>query len=276
MAVSTRIVLDAPAPIAPRYTLRGAADSSPPLDGHFMYGGDLATYPASPAKGWTICESPPDQKTTSGFPAQEPFDGFVVYLAVTCTTRGLDFADVRRRALASFQAYEDAVVEDQFWRGTIQPTSPHLTDAGVTVLTGDVDIVSGFASLEAHLATKQQSGLIHCSPRIATYAEAAGLLHPEGQLLRTVLGTIVVPGQGYLGAKPESAAAPAAGKEYAFVTNGVRVIRSPQPTVLGADDAEAVTRGSNDFTIIVEREYVVAWDGAVQAAILINPTPTVA
>src|SRR6476646_3808299 len=119
MAVSTRIRLDGPAPVAPRYTLRGAADASPPADPHWMLGGDLDSYPLPPAKGWTVCEVPPDTKTTSGFPVQEPFDAFVAYLAVTCTTRGLDMVQMRERSLAAFQVYEDAVVEDQFWKGTI-------------------------------------------------------------------------------------------------------------------------------------------------------------
>jgi hypothetical protein len=48
-----------------------------------------------------------------------------------------------------------------------------------------------------------------------------------------------------------------------------------EPYILGQADAEAVTRSSNDFTIIVEREYLVAWDGAVQGAVLIDPTPVV-
>jgi hypothetical protein len=240
-----------------------------------MLGGDLDSYPLPPAKGWTVCEVPPDTKTTSGFPVQEPFDAFVAYLAVTCTTRGLDMVQMRERSLAAFQVYEDAVVEDQFWKGTIQPANPHLTDSNAVVLPGGAqDIVSGFALLEQYAASKQQAGIIHLSPWLATYAAHASLIVREGAVLRTQLGSLVVPGMGYTGAKPESASAPPAGSEYAFVTNGVRVMRA-EPYILGQADAEAVTRSSNDFTIIVEREYLVAWDGAVQGAVLIDPTPVV-
>ncbi len=274
MTVSTRIRLDAPAPVAPRYTLRGAADSTAAPDGHWMLGAELTTYPLGPATGWAVCQPSPDDKVASGFPDPDPSDAFIVYLAVECTVRGLDRAQIRTRAESAFQVYEDQVVEDQFWRGTIASDNPHLTDANVSVLgTGAQDVVTAFALLEQELADNAQSGMIHLSPRLATYALAAKLIAREGSVLRTGLGTIVVPGAGYTGAKPEAASAPSAGNEYAYVTNMVRVLRSDQPEILGATDAEAIDRNSNDFTVTVEREYLIAWDGAVQAAVQVDPTP---
>lgn len=272
MAVSTRITLDGPAPVAPRFTLLGAADSTPPPDGHWILGGELAPYPGSPARGWELCDNQ-DTKETSDYPDPDPFDGFTVYLAVQCTTRGLDIAALRQKAQAAFQVYEHAVVEDQFWNGTIVSTNPHLTDANaVDLAAGGVDVVTGFALLEAELAANQQSGMIHLSPYLATYALAAQLVERDGGVLRTKLGTVVVPGMGYDGSEPEAASAPSAGTEYAYATNGVRVMRSPAPVTIPAGDAEALDRGNNDYVIYVEREYLVAWDGAVQAAVLIDPT----
>jgi hypothetical protein len=274
MVTTTSIRLDAPAPVAARYTLRGAADSTAAPDGHWMLGASLVSYPLSPASGWAVCESSPADKETSGFPDPDPSDAFIVYLAVTCTTRGLDRAQVRSRALSAFQVYEDAVVEDQFWNGTIASDNPHLTDTNVSVLgSGAQDVVTGFALMEQELAENQQSGMIHLSPRLATYALAAKLVARDGNVLRTGLGTIVIPGLGYDGSKPGAASAPAAGTEYAYVTNMVRVIRSETPDVLGASDIDAIDRNTNDFTVTVEREYLVVWDGAVQAAVLVDPTP---
>jgi hypothetical protein len=64
--------------------------------------------------------------------------------------------------------------------------------------------------------------------------------------------------------------------EYAYVTNNVRVMRATEPQLLGASDTEAVTHSNNDFTFIVEREYVVAWDGTIQGAVLVDPSPSLA
>jgi hypothetical protein len=278
MAVALGISIDAPAPIAPRYTLRGAADASPPADPHFMYGGTLVGYPTGPAYGWELCDLTPADKTAGGVTAQEPFFGFMAVLGVACTVRGLDRTLLRERALAAFQVYEDAVVEKQFWNGSYGSANPHLTDAGAEVLGGGTakDVITAFALLEQELAEHQQSGLIHVSPRLATFAMAANLVIADGAYLKTRLGTIVVPGQGYDGSKPEASAALTADNEYAFVTNAVRVMRAPEPQLLGASDAEAVNHGNNTFTFIVEREYVVAWDGAVQAAVLVDPSPSLA
>lgn len=272
MVVSTRIGLEAPAPLAPRYTLRGAADTSPPLDGHWMYGGELVTYPEPPAELFQLCDSTPASKDPGDVTSQDPFNGFLVFLSVGCTTRGLDHQGFRDRARTAFQVYEDAAAEDQFWNGTIDTSIPHLTDAGVhAVTTTAVNIVEGFARLEQELADAQQSGIIHCSPRIGTHASHANLVERDGALLRTRLGTIVVPGMGYDGSKPAAASAPAAGTEYAYVTNAVRMLRAPDIQLLGSADVEAIDRTTNDFTIIVEREYLIAWDGAVQGAALIDP-----
>jgi hypothetical protein len=238
-----------------------------------MFGGELVTYPKGPAAAWQLCDTTPATKTPGTVVSQQPTDAFLVYLAVRCTTRGLDRAGLRDKARTAFQVYEDSVAEDQFWNGTIDTTIPHLTDAGAhSVTTTAVNIVEGFARLEQELADAQQSGIIHVSPRIGTYAAHANITERDGAVLRTKLGTLVVPGLGYDGSKPAAASAPAAGTEYAYVTSGVRMLRAPDIQVLGADDNEAVDTSTNQFTIIVEREYLVAWDGAVQGAALIDPS----
>lgn len=297
MAVSTSITIDGPAPLAPRYTLLGAADTSPPPDGHWMLGATLDVYPLGPAWGWEMCETviqapqrgaqdragTKDENTDQHAPHVDPVDAFAVYLTVSCTPRGLDRAAFRQKALAAFQVYANAVVEDQFWNGTIVNTNPYLSDLGAHELTtAATDIVTAFAVLEQELADHQQAGLIHCSPRIATYAAAADLLHTEGPLLKTMLGTTVVPGQGYDGSAPEAGEVvlgldgddpPAT--EYAYCTNGVRAMRAPQPVILGGD-VEQMDTTNNVLTVVVEQEFYVAWDGAVQGAVQIDPTPVVA
>ena len=174
--------------------------------------------------------------------------------------------------------YEDAVVEKQFWNGSYGSANPHLTDAGAEVLGGGTakDVITAFALLEQELAEHQQSGLIHVSPRLATFAMAANLVIPDGAYLKTRLGTIVVPGQGYDGSKPEASAALTAEQRVRVRDQRRPRDARPEPQLLGASDAEAVNHGNNTFTFIVEREYVVAWDGAVQAAVLVDPSPSLA
>jgi hypothetical protein len=244
-----------------------------------MYGGTLAGYPAGPAFAWELCDSTPATKTPTGVNSQQEFFGFEVVLPVKCTVRGLDRTLLRERAVQAFQVYEDWAVERQFWTGSGDGgKSPHLTDADADILGGGTakDIVTAFALLEQELADHQQSGLIHVSPRLATFATAAQLVHAEGAFLRTQLGTIVVPGMGYDGSKPQAASALTTDNEYAYVTNNVRVMRATEPQLLGASDTEAVTHSNNDFTFIVEREYVVAWDGTIQGAVLVDPSPSLA
>jgi hypothetical protein len=268
----THILLEAPAPLAPRYTLRGAAVTSPPPDPHWAGGVDLLTYPEPPAGGWAVCADDPDPKETADFPSRSA-GSFAVVMGAQCTTRGNDLGSLRSRLVAAFQVYEDAIVEDQFWNGTIDSDIPHLTDAGAVVVGSSGErLVNGISLLEQALADAAQSGFLHMSVRLATYAVAKGLVDKDGSTLRTKLGTIVVPGTGYNGAAPEAESDAPTGQEWAYATTNVRLLRDAEPTVFPDTDREAVDRESNEATYYVERPYVVTWDGVVQTGVLIDPT----
>ena len=91
---------------------------------------------------------------------------------------------------------------------------------------------------------------------------------------RRIEGTPIAEGTGYIGAVPQNAAgwpAIADGTDWAWVTGPVEIRRS-QPIVYPGNFYQALDRGSNLVTYRVERTYVVSWDTALQAAVLIDWT----
>jgi hypothetical protein len=269
---------DGIAPSALPYNLLSVARIEPAADQRFENGIGYYAYPCGPAKKFDQCATVVVPKTTSTTTAATDFGGFTVYLASACTMRGVgnDDDEFKRRALASFEAFEPAQVEAEFWDGAIQPNNPHLTTAAPTLPNGatTTNAVNGLALLEGVL---QRDGVIHATRRMVTAWIAARVINDdEGDgVLRTYLGTPVVAGGGYSGAPPSGQPANAGTVEWAYVTTMPSIFRGPA-FVTPDTVAEALDRSVNTLTFYAERQYVVAFDQCVRAAVRIDRNQTAA
>jgi len=266
---------DGVAPSALPYNLLSVAQLEPLTDVRFENGVGYYAYPCGPAKKFDQCATVVVPKTTSTQTAPTDFGAFTVYLAATCTMRGIgnDDEEYRRRAMVAFEAYEPQQVELEFWEGGIQPNNPHLTTTGPTLPNGatTTNLVNGLAILEGVIV---RDAVIHMSRRMAVAMASQRLLEDEGDgVLRTPLGTPVVAGAGYTGKEPTGQAANAGTVEWIYATTKPSVFRS-QAVLLPETAAEALDRTLNNYTIYAERQYVVAFDQCLRAAVRIDRNQT--
>lgn len=197
---------------------------------------------------------------------------FGIYQGITCTTRSYTSDQLRDVLVQAFNAYAHTPVEDQFWNGTLEATTPNLADAGATSLGTAASVVEAFGRMEDQAAKLGAGSMIHCRPRIATLAASKNLLRVDNRRLRTVAGgTIVVPGAGYTGGTPEGLTAVGATTEYAILTGPVRVLRGPTISFPDADNPAAGNAfGTNDSLAVVEQEFITLFDPAKRYAALID------
>lgn len=239
----------------------------------WMNGVGLYAYPCGPDKKFDQCATVVVPKTQSTVTSPTDFGGFTVYLASKCTMRGVgnDDAEFKRRALASFEAFEHEQVESEFWDGAIQPNNVHLTSAGATILNGGAttNLMNGLALLEGVV---RRDSVIHATRRLVTGWIGARLINDDDVgdgVLRTYLGTPVIAGSGYSGAPPSGQAANAGTIEWAFVTTPLQIFRGPA-FVTPDTVAEALDRSLNDLVFYAERQYTVAFDQCLRAAVRID------
>jgi hypothetical protein len=270
VTVSTSILVDGSRPVPPTYGLIPAADVAPPPDGHWALGAELTPYPVGPARAYPGPCTTGTTKTADGLPGSVDVLPFALYKAITCTTRGEGPAWFRERVRAVFDAVEGAGVEAEFWTGAMVPSNPNLTDAGAHDLTGAtaVKIPEAIGLIEAYALPLVGSDLmIHMSPLAGEKAFSAMALEKNGRIFTTRLGTTVVVGGGYPGTPPGGLAANSGQKEWIIATNGVTLLRGPVQGLPEADDDPSIyNRTTNDLTIVVEREYLIAWDKRLHAA----------
>jgi hypothetical protein len=156
----------------------------------------------------------------------------------------------------------------------VVPKTTSTTTAATDFGGFTTNAVNGLALLEGVL---QRDGVIHATRRMVTAWIAARVINDdEGDgVLRTYLGTPVVAGGGYSGAPPSGQPANAGTVEWAYVTTMPSIFRGPA-FVTPDTVAEALDRSVNTLTFYAERQYVVAFDQCVRAAVRIDRNQTAA
>jgi hypothetical protein len=205
--------------------------------------------------------------------AAEPF---TVYSRIDCGPVGFwDQADERaRRALLGGEA---RAVERAFWTGDLlgpNVLNPHLAAdtaivaGGLTVQQAATVVVSGgpangvpfpeaIGLVEGALASCLGGyGTIHVPRWTAATFGAEELVFRDGQNLRTMLGTPVAAGAGYVGTGPDGSTPPA-GSAWIYGTGPVTVRRGG---VRVFSREESFDRFENRVAMIAERTYVVSWE----------------
>ena len=238
-----------PEPRAVRYGLFAAALGPNDLKGHALAGGLIyepvscgfsRIYPA-------ICHTDRPQKTKVFDEDNDQITAlpFVVYATLQCGsaghTRAEQEAKVRRRLANGEQTSAEAGM------ATI------LDDGAVPLIPPGITLSDTIGELEQWLyginPTDQNYGFVgclHCSPRIATYASEEDLIVQDGPLLRTRMGTVWSFGGGY----PDDGTV--------YISGQPTIWRSADVYV--PDPAQTFDRANNQWMLVAEREYAVAYD----------------
>jgi hypothetical protein len=269
--------VDGPQPSAPRYSLLSVpgvlVDTT---DDYWINGVAQAGYPCEKPSTWNPCDGSTSAVRAAGdCPEGLEALAFQVYLGVVRSTLSLDHADLQAAASVAFQAREHYAVENEFMNAPLISTNPHLADGEGTFPAGTTakSPREALALLEEEIAKAGQSGWIHMTPYLASKISTSGVLQSGQNRLETILGNVVVPGQGYTYQKgPEGKSAdPGVGREWIYATGSVQVRRSQ--VILSPDTTgQAVDAMSNEAAYEVSRYYVVTWDKCLQAAVQVDRT----
>ena len=273
---------DGPPPAARNNTLLQVAASMGLLitddDGHWANGIALQGFPSDQANGFDPCGTGSNAvKVEGGDIALPEFGPVQVYFAETCTARvvGPDDQWFTTRATQGLAGTEEAAVENVLATGGAVPANPHLTDGNLNELHGGTatNPVEGLALLEEQIGGTKKGGIIHATPATVSYWSWYRLIQEptrQGELY-TLSGTPVVCGYGYIGDTPDgSSGSLNSTEDWAFATGPVKIWREPAITIYPGTYREALNRHTNILTYRAERTYVVAWDGVLQAGVLID------
>jgi hypothetical protein len=237
-------LVPSPEPRAVRYGLLAAANGPLDLPPHGA-GGGVSYEPVSCGVAHTFpveCDTTPPEKVFD--PGDDWVDAapFLVYASLACGSAGHTPAElegkVRRRLAAGEQTQAEAALADVI-----------AADPALAVLTSadDGSIVAAVAELEQWLYERYgYVGYLHAPPRAAAYAMDHGLLLRDGPVWRTAMGSVWVFGGGY----PDDG--------LIHITGQVTVWRSPDVQVPPA--GQVFNRTTNQYALLAEREYAVAYD----------------
>lgn len=272
-AVGPALDINGSLPVAPPYSLLSIpgvllSDGDRWMNGVKMYG-----YPEETPFTWEPCATGTFRAKEDGSaPPQPRFDAFGMYVPITCSAGYMgDWQDFAGRAEAVLEAAQSFGVEEALSQGVSMSLNPFLGDANLTVLGGGaVAPTVGLAYLEEAIGATGRMGLIHATP--AAVASWGFNLLETGDALRTVNGTPVASGGGYIGSAPVGEAAAAAGQSWAFATGPVQV-RLSEVQLVGDDINGTLDTSNNDVTFRAEKYALAVWDGALQAGVLIDWSP---
>jgi hypothetical protein len=270
-------VLDGPAPIPPRYNLLTVATIYDDLDLHWLAGAAVYPYPSLDDGGaHNPCSSGTYREKQEGGTLSSPeFGAFTVYVAETCTARGIgNNEDFMNRAVVALQGLEPALVEHEFATGEAMPANPALADVSLPnyQALGTLKSMEALARLENAIARTGKMGVIGTDPATAVAWAGQYLVEREGSTLRSVAtGTPIVVGYGYVDVRPDGAAAPPATSGYAWATGPIQIRRTGIEMMPGTL-AEALDRQTNVVTYRAERHYLVDWDTELLTSVLVDRT----
>lgn len=250
-------VVTAPEPRGLRYGLLTAANG--PLDLPVQgRGGGVQYEPVSCGRAYIYpVECPagvtPPAKIFDGSDDVVEADPFVVYATYTCGAAGQSAqsveAKVRRRLANGEQSQVEKALGDILAANATSVFPPESDNLWAVV-----------GALEQWLYGTQgvdgqgygNVGFLHASLRTAAYAQHGGSLIKDGSVYKTPLGTIWV-----FGDYEDDGSV--------YITGNVTVWRSPDVQVPPA--AQTLNRTTNQWWMLAEREYAVAYDCVAGAAV---------
>lgn len=267
------ITIPAPPPVAPRFTLPQSATIIPEADDRWMTGAALWRYYGCEMPQLFDACDPAREITYANVIASPTFGAFTVVMGIHCSMFGLSRGtdDYLAMARQAFEASEHLAVERELETGeaVVAAANLSLSDAPDTIGgVGPFDTRRAMAELEGYIGEHGQDGVIHASRRVVSDWASDSLVHQEGTggaaRLRTMLGTLVIPGGGYQIGQDDT--------ETAWATGQVEIRRTPTPMV-APEGGAAIQRGTNDAFYMVAREYLVTFDNCIHGDIAIDRAP---
>lgn len=274
------VYLDGPLPEAPPFSLLNTATLVPSDTERFGVGGAVWPYPPELPRAFAACSTGTFRVKADGEGWDLPiFSAFDIYLPITCSSITAHAPGFKERAEIALAATASYAVARELSRGLAEPLNSFFTDANLQILaaaavTPDV----GLAYLENAIGATGKRGMIHAPPAVATSWNGSsggyGVAQQgsNGPLRTTANGTLVAVDGGYIGANPSLHAPAAAGQAWAFATGPVQYRRGEIFTI-AEDIGQSMDRAQNEVTFRAEQLYLVTWDTALQAAVLIDWTP---
>jgi hypothetical protein len=249
MATMTGLAINVTAPaVQPyRFGLFSVAPGRPPEDSHFGTVGLVGWESAWCGGAVGVTGSPCVQdnpaaiaidSTVCNFSQFQPFWVYAYSQASAGAWLAPELEDEARARLADGEQYG---VEVQLWAAL---------DTAVTqvAVTG---APQGLAYVEQLLAqTYKAQGVLHMGRYAAQYLAGIGALEPDGQVLRTKLGTPVVAGGGYqqvAGTLPTT---------FDVFATGPLAVTAGAATILPA----TIDRAVNDIHALAFKPYAAGWD----------------
>lgn len=208
-------------------------------------------------------------------PANGAAEPFAAIARDGCSTFGWRAAEYEARARRKLAAIEGAMLEREFWSGTLIPGNRNLAEPAANIVGYGLGVRLSLAVLQQAIADGRAGvGLIHARPLVVMAWWAAGLLRWDQGKLRTIMGTPVVAGTGYPGTGP-AGQVPANGTEWAYATDAVVVERWPARVFPDDENeadrlAQATDRANNLVEFRAERMMVPKWSACVHAAAEVN------
>lgn len=229
-------------------------------------------YPDGTPGIWEACSTGTFRVKEEGSPRpQDRFDPFAAYFALPCSTLGMgDYGEFFAQAEAALEATLAHAVEEAISQGV--SANPFFGDTDLVILNGApgaaVSPMTGLSYLENGIGERTgREGMIHSTPAVvARWGEGGGLVE-EDSVLRTVNGTSVVSGSGYINADPVDGTSPGATTDWAFATGPVEVRMEEAPRTRVE---ESVDRLDNSVVVRAERFVLAEWDKALQIGVLID------
>lgn len=276
--------VQAPLPIPRQFGLFAAARLTQDGDERWLRGAFVGGDFPGPAFTFDPCSSGTDRvKAEAGTIANPMVGSFMVYLPGFCTAQGIgpDSGFFTDRLELLLQAYEEAAVERVLVGGDGLAIGSFLGDDNMTVLgSGAQKPLRALELLEAEIGRVGGGGILHAAPQVATAWDSLGVTENRGGVKRTMLGTPIAVGDGYLGADPEMGSTPSAGQEWAFASGPIEVLRTADIITIPGSYAQALDRAMNDVLFFAERPYLINWiarqdsndDDHVQAGVLVDLT----
>lgn len=221
--------------------------------------------PADPEPGTPTPQAAHTKTFVEGRHLIQSPEPFTIYGTYKCSTIGGDpdpVAVARRRLELNEWRWVERMVEILLLKAA---------GATVPVQTAPYGVRQALGVLEA-LAAREYAGQpwIHAPIELYPYAADLGLIVPDGNRLRTPLGSTWIFGAGYLPgpAGPTPHVAPAGTEFWMYATGPIVLRRSgvfPAP-----GDAQQLDQRTNEVHAIQERTYVAAMD-CLHAAVAVDP-----
>ena len=229
---------------------------------------DMSQAPADNIPYWWDCpdgngataETTLTSKTVDTDPDNVEARAWTAWVGYTCrpTASPEVQAEYDARLLQKLRACLPAIIERELWTGQVATAAgfpnPFLADGEANVI--DAAPGEALGELEQTLAECGCGGrhMIHAQPRVVydwmgDYSNAIQV-SPDGSHLRTVMGTIVVPGSGYPGTSDAGAGGTTVADATVFGTGQVRVW-------LGAETVQRVgydTVDQDDNSMVLRAE----------------------